>query len=140
MTQISLMASSVEIGNTSFIKVITGSLANAKAIAQYIKKVQPKEVTLIAMGVMGTKSAPEDLLCARYIRSLLEEKPLNMEEEIAILRQTPEAKKFFDIRSQSVFPMEDYEICVAYDSIDLVLQANKIEEDVFCVRKIAHQI
>ena len=60
-------------------EIITGSLVNAAAIARYIQKVQPDQVSLVAMGLEGKASAPEDVLCARYIKSLVEGTSLDME-------------------------------------------------------------
>ena len=60
-------------------EIITGSLVNAAAIARYIQKVQPDQVSLVAMGLEGKASAPEDVLCARYIKSLVERTSLDME-------------------------------------------------------------
>ena len=56
-------------------EIITGSLVNAAAIARYIKARNPQHVSLVAMGNGGVKPAPEDELCAEYIRSLLVDDP-----------------------------------------------------------------
>ncbi len=53
-------------------EILTGSLVNAAAIARYIKASDTEEVSLVAMGWEGKEEAPEDVLCARYIKSLLE--------------------------------------------------------------------
>lgn len=115
--------------------IITGSLANAKAVAKYIKKNSFDQVSLVAMGVAGKKSAPEDVLCARYIRSLLEDDPLNMKEEIKVLSMEAESRKFFNPDTQDVFPKEDYFMCVDYDKFDFVLKVTQIDEDIFRVEK-----
>ena len=75
-------------------EIITGSLVNAAAIARYIQKVQPDQVSLVAMGLEGKASAPEDVLCARYIKSLVERTSLDMEAELKTLRHTESGEKF----------------------------------------------
>ena len=50
--------------------ILTGSLVNAKAIAEYIKKNGYEEVSLVGMGIETMYEAEEDTLCALYIKSL----------------------------------------------------------------------
>ena len=57
-------------------EILGGSLVNAKAIACYIQKKQPKHVSLVCMGLAGVCPTEEDTLCAEYIRSLLLGQPL----------------------------------------------------------------
>ena len=52
-------------------EVITGSLVNAAAVAEYIRRSDPSRVSLVCMGLRAKEIAPEDLMCAEYIRSLL---------------------------------------------------------------------
>ena len=120
-------------------QIITGSLVNAKAIARYIKKKNPDTVSLVAMGLAGQKRAPEDLLCARYIKSLLEGSPMDMDGEIALLKYSSSALKFFEEKNQEIFPEEDFYMCTEYDKYGFVLEAKKAGEDIFCVRKTADE-
>ena len=115
-------------------EISTGSLVNARAVADYIRKKNPAQVSLVAMGLHGLYSAPEDVLAARYIRSLLEDHPLDMEKELAELRQTESAKRFFRPENAQVFPQGDYELSTAVDVFDFVLKVHKVEEDIFLVR------
>ncbi|MCQ2482070.1 MAG: 2-phosphosulfolactate phosphatase [Clostridia bacterium] len=41
-------------------EIITGSLVNARAVSEYIKRINPDKVSLVAMGNSGIKEAPED--------------------------------------------------------------------------------
>ena len=63
------------------------------------------------MGLEGKASAPEDVLCARYIKSLVERTSLDMEAELKTLRHTESGEKFFRPETQQVFPAEDYQLC-----------------------------
>ena len=55
--------------------ILTGSLLNARAIAEYIRRTDPPKVSLVCMGRYGATPAEEDELCALYLRSLLLEQP-----------------------------------------------------------------
>ena len=55
-------------------EILTGSLVNAKATVEYIKKRNFEEVSLVCMGLEAVKETEEDNLCARYMKDLLEDK------------------------------------------------------------------
>ena len=106
-------------------EIVAGSLVCARAIAQYIRQRSPEEVSLVCMGLDGKKITDEDTLCARYIRSLLENQPFeNMEEEIARLSRTDGAK-FFDPAQQDVFPERDFHLSTQVDRFDFALRYNR---------------
>jgi len=114
-------------------ELITASLVNAKAAAAYIRSKDPDRVSLVAMGLGGRESAPEDLLCARYIKSMLEGLPFDRERELEVLRNTESGKKFFRPENQSVFPEADYHMCTRYDIFPFVLHVRKEDGDIFRV-------
>lgn len=117
-------------------EILTGSLVNAGAIARYIRKKGAGQVSLVCMGLEGRSESPEDKLCGRYIKSILEGETLDMETELQRLRRTPSAEKFFRPESQSVFPKEDYRMCVDVDRFDFVLKVDRLEEDTFEVHRV----
>lgn len=109
-------------------EIITGSLVNAKAVARYIRKQAPQQVSLVCMGNAGVAPAQEDQLCARYIKALLTGEDLpDMEKEIEALR-TGEGKKFFVPEIQHIFPQMDFTLCTRYDSFDFVLKVEKDDQ------------
>jgi 2-phosphosulfolactate phosphatase len=61
--------------------VLTGSIVNAKAIADYIKAINPAQVSLVAMGYRAMISAEEDLLCAEIISKMLNDQPVDMKKK-----------------------------------------------------------
>lgn len=64
-------------------EIITGSLVNAQVIVRYILGNKIDEISLVALCRPGKHPSDEDILCARYIKSLLENKTIsNMKEEI----------------------------------------------------------
>lgn len=105
-------------------EVLTGSLVNAKAIAQYIINKNPKEVSLVCMGLEAKSQTEEDNLCAYYIKSILEGQPMELDQEIEKLKTTSGAK-FFDKAQQDVFPEQDFYLSTEVDKFNFVLKVNK---------------
>ena len=103
-------------------EILGGCLVNAKAIACYIKKQQPRFVSLVCMGLAGKRPTDEDTLCAEYIKGLLENRPLaDMDSRVDALRYTDGAK-FFDQAQQHVFPQRDFELSTMVGICPFVLR------------------
>jgi len=105
-------------------EILTGSLVNAKAIADYIKKNNYEDVSLVCMGLEAVSETEEDNLCAYYIKSLLENKPIELEKEIENLKVTSGAK-FFDKEQQEVFPEKDFYLSTEVNKFNFVLKLEK---------------
>jgi len=106
-------------------EILTGSLVNAKAIANYIRRKNPKYVSLVCMGLGAKAQTEEDNLCAEYIKSLLENTEIDMPTEIKKLKTTSGAK-FFDPKQKDVFPQKDFDFCTKLNIFDFVLKAGKV--------------
>ena len=111
-------------------EIVTGALVNAAATARYIQKVKPEKVSLVAMGLEAVKDTEEDVLCAEYIRSILEGKPLADIQERALNLRYQEGKKFFDPNRQDVFPEADFWMCIQPDQENFAI-VSKREGDMF---------
>lgn len=108
-------------------EIIAGCLASAKAVADYIKYTKPEHVSLVCMGLAATRPTEEDTLCAEYIKSLAEGKPLaDLEARIERLKQTDGAK-FFDPARQHIFPARDFELCTRTNAFPFVLRLTRDE-------------
>ena len=84
-------------------EIITGSLVNAQAIVKYIIKNNIEEVSLLTLSRKNELPFDEDILCAKYIISMLENNPLNtLGQEIEKLKITT-GSKFFDKSKQNDF-------------------------------------
>lgn len=115
--------------------IITGSLVNAAAAARYIKAADPEYVSIVAMGNGGVEPAPEDELCAEYIRSLLTDEPIgDIDRRIADLRFGG-GEHFFDPNNQDVFPEDDFHLCARRDIFDFAIAVEKDDQG-FYTRKI----
>jgi 2-phosphosulfolactate phosphatase len=106
-------------------EIISGSLVNASAVAEYIRRKNPENVSLVCMGLNATTQTDEDNLCAEYIKSLLEGAPLpDIQERMAALQYTSGAK-FFDPARQHIFPQRDFELCIRLNTVPFVLRVCK---------------
>ena len=103
-------------------EIITGSLVNARAVADYIIKKQPEQVSLVAMGRGGVEPAPEDELCALILRSYLrgEEMPDLMDRINDLKRDGGD--HFFHPDKQSYYPEADYYLCIDLNHFPFVIR------------------
>lgn len=115
-------------------EIITGSLVNAKAIAAYIAKKQPDEVSLVCMGNAGLTPAQEDELCAAYIESLLRGRPMADLASRAAALQTAGGAHFFDPACQHIYPEADFHLCTRNDVFPFVLRVEQDELGFFSRR------
>ena len=106
-------------------EIITGSLLNARAIAEYIKKKDPETVSFCAMGNAGVRRANEDVLCAEYIKSILLGHPMPDIKERARELEWNGAEHFFNENTQHVYPKPDFFKCIEVDSYDLVIRVDR---------------
>ena len=115
-------------------ELLSGSLVNARAVAAYIRQRQPETVSLVAMGNAGVREAPEDLLCARYIRSLLLEEPIpDLNARIRAL-QFHGGDHFFNPATQQIYPEPDFWLCTKRDLFPFVLRARRDELGLYMER------
>lgn len=116
-------------------KILTGSLVNAEAVAAYIRREKPEEVSLVCMGNGGVRRAEEDVLCAEYIRSLVLEQPLpDLQDRISRLPRHG-AEHFFNPETQDVFPEKDFWLCMRVNLFPFVLHVEKDEEGFKSIRE-----
>ena len=110
--------------------IITGSLVNAKAVADYLLAGNPEIVSLVAMGKAGKEPCEEDLLCAEYIRSMLLGRPMaDIDERIRELRFHG-GEHFFNPATQEIYPRDDFGLCVMRDRFPFVLRVTRDESGI----------
>jgi 2-phosphosulfolactate phosphatase len=105
-------------------EVITGSFANARAIARYVQAQNPERVSLVAMGTSGLEPSDEDTLCAEYLDGLMRGENPDFAPIREHLRGIQSAAKFFDPAATQA-PEEDFELCTALDAFDFVLRCQR---------------
>ncbi len=116
-------------------ELITGSLVNAGAVAEYIRQRSPEYVSLVCMGKRGIAETEEDTLCAEYIKSLLLCEPFDIRTKALALREKA-AKHFFDPELQDVFPEQDFWMSIDADRFSFVLEVQRDGSD----RGIVHRM
>lgn len=116
-------------------EILTGSLVNAKAIAEYIKMQNPEDVSLVCMGNGDKSEAREDTLCAEYIKSLLEGKNPNLDKEIEDLKNIA-GKRFFDPNLQEIFPKRDFYLSTELNKFNFTLKVEKDNTGMNYIKKI----
>lgn len=115
--------------------IITGSFVDAKAITEYIKKKDPENVSLVAMGEGAEKNAEEDDLCAEYIKASLEGKDTDFDAIKEKIRKSSTSERFFD-QKKTHSPENDFYMCLALDKADFIIKAEKIDDEVFLMKRI----
>lgn len=105
-------------------EILGGSLVNAKATAEYIRKSGAADISLVCMGYAGEYPTDEDTVCAEYIKSLLLGEEMDLSAQIEKLKTTDGAK-FFDPTQNDVFPEEDFYMCTRVDEFDFVMRLCK---------------
>ena len=115
-------------------EIITGSLVNAKAIANYIKNSNYDVVSLVAMGREGNIQSEEDELCALYIKSLIEGKEMDLTDSIKHLKEFG-GSAFFDDKYKDILPRNDFYYCVDYNKFNFVLRVDKDDKG-FIIKRI----
>lgn len=115
--------------------IITGSLVNATAVAEYIKYLNPSHLSLVAMGYRAEISAEEDLLCARFITDRLMGNNTNFSEQISELRNSS-GRRFFLKENIDFSPPTDFFLCTMTDRFSFVLRAEKMSEGVYSLAKV----
>lgn len=114
-------------------EIILGNFVCLQAIVNYIKKINPPLVTIVAMGASGIEKTDEDELCAQAIRDLLLGNNANFVKIKNLLKNSESALRFFDI-SKSEFNEEDFHLAMDFSKFDFILKVHK-ENDLLYATK-----
>jgi 2-phosphosulfolactate phosphatase len=115
-------------------RVLLGSFLMAGAIAEHIKRINPRLVTLVAMGERAEKPAPEDEACADYLEHLLTGRPYDPVGTLREILFQPTAQKFL-LGTKPYLPREDPVLCLQRDLFDFVLTAKRENGHIVVRRK-----
>jgi 2-phosphosulfolactate phosphatase len=114
-------AGSIAIVNaTKADEILIGSFANAEAITSYIKKRNPKKVSLLAAGFPDSTTAKEDEECAIYIKARLENINLDFEKIRNKILQPENTNRLLDLGLH-----DDVKICSKLNTHDIVPRLDK---------------
>lgn len=113
-------------------EVLLASFVNARATADYIRRGDPAQVSIVAMGILSAQPAPEDERCGDYIESLLTDRPYDHVAALEEILAHETAQKF--LRGDKPFlPREDVTLCLQRDLFSFILRAER--EDGFITAK-----
>jgi len=97
-------------------ELVVGCFLNANAVVGYVRKKDPKYVTLMAMGLGGTEAADEDQYCAQYLGGLLiEDEDLDFQDIKAAILKSKGAKRLRNLSQE-----EDLEFSLNLDTYPVV--------------------
>jgi 2-phosphosulfolactate phosphatase len=116
-------------------ELISGCFVNAEAIAAYIEKKSPAEVSLVCMGTWAVKPAEEDTLCAEYIADRLHHRKIDRLAIYNRLKASRSARKFFD-PAATWAPEKDFDLCLNIGFCDFVLKAEKRQDDLLSLKPL----
>jgi 2-phosphosulfolactate phosphatase len=108
-------------------EILPGSFVIADAIVDYIKRKEPKTVSLVAMGWGGIGEAPEDEFLAEYIELKLIGKEPDFEEMKVKIKVHTEGAKFFD-PTQTAFKEDDFHCAMDLNRFDFYLKLVKAKQ------------
>ncbi|MFZ5519186.1 MAG: 2-phosphosulfolactate phosphatase [Candidatus Zhuqueibacterota bacterium] len=116
-------------------EIITGSFVNAGAVAAYIRRRAPGQVSLVAMGHAGVRPTDEDSLLAMYLKNELENQPNDFGRIVDHLKTYESAQKFFNPVIDWA-PERDFELCMSLNRFDFVLRSEANEAGLVVLRRI----
>lgn len=105
-------------------EIITAAFVNVYAVARYIKKAAPENVSIVCMGKAALSPAEEDTWCAEYIRALLLGEDYPIEDRLMKLKDL-EGRRFFRPDNQEQCPERDFFLATQTGTFDFVLKVTK---------------
>lgn len=114
--------------------IFAASLLTAGATARVVRRQQPDEVTIVAMGLEGRTRTDEDEMCALYIRNLIEGRTPDPAAVAALIRTSGEAGKYGD-PARPHFHAEDLEHALRIDSCDFAVPVTR-EDGLLVARRL----
>lgn len=103
-------------------EVITGAFVNANAIVSYIQKRKPDDVTFLCTDDLHPEN--EDVMCAKYLSSLLLGHPLDFYTIQTYMHTHPSADGFL-LHPMTKWSKEDFRLCMTRDTFNFVIKAKK---------------
>lgn len=96
-------------------EILIGSFANARAIVDYIKNKNPEKITLLAIGNQAIETATEDEECARYLKSQLEDRKMDLDQMKDEIVKSDGANRLRRLGQE-----DDLEFCLKLNIYDII--------------------
>jgi 2-phosphosulfolactate phosphatase len=104
--------------------ILLGSFVIAEATVNYIKRRNPKVVSIVAMGWEGDYKVIEDELCAEYLEARINGEKPDFPDMVRRIRADPQGAKFFD-KTQPSFREGDFHAAMSLDRFPFALRVNR---------------
>ncbi len=114
-------------------EIITGSFVNAQAVIDYIKSVKYQLVSLVCTDASAPEN--EDIVCAEYIKSHLERRPLDFTEIKTRLINHPRASRFLN-NTVGAVKRKDFDLCLALDRFNFILKAEAQKNNLIYLKRL----
>jgi len=105
-------------------EILVGSFVIAEATVNYIKKRNPKVVSIVAMGWEGDYEVIEDELCGEYLEARLRGERPDFTDMARRIRADPQGAKFFD-KTQPSFREGDFHAAMSLDRFPFAIRVNR---------------
>lgn len=100
--------------------ILIGSFTNAKYLSEKLKK-EKKNIYIYPTNKKEKEEYNEDIICAKYIESLITDKYYNIREKLYNIKKNKELR-FFKIDIQDRFPKEDFYLSTKLNIFSFVLE------------------
>lgn len=115
--------------------ILLAALVNARATAEYLRRLAPERVSFVCMGFENLRPTLEDTVCAEYMRAMLLGEAYDLQARIPELREGPGAR-FFVPEAQSFAPERDFYLCTQADIFPFALHLTPDEDGVPYSRRV----
>jgi 2-phosphosulfolactate phosphatase len=105
-------------------QLYAGSMLTATATARAVRKHQPQQVTLVAMGQDGRRRTDEDELCAIHLRNLLQGRQGSVSGTREVVLAGPQIPDFADATKPHLHP-RDLDIALDIDRYDFAVRISR---------------
>jgi 2-phosphosulfolactate phosphatase len=113
-------------------EVITGSFVNAKAIINFLKKVNPNTVYLFSTN--GLTDGNEDVMLAKYIKGYFENKPLDINNIRENLMKHESGIRYL-VNPKTKYSKRDFFLALELDKFNFVLKAYLREDELIHLKR-----
>ena len=113
--------------------IITGSFVNAGACVKYVKDRGFQEIFLLSTDPTPGKN--EDILCAEYMRSMLQGQDADFSKIVGDLKAGGHADKFLDPENKD-HPEADLPLCLTLNKFDFILKVEGRGEGLLYLKKV----
>jgi len=117
-------------------KMISASYVVASATAHYVQSQNPREVTFVVTGKSFSEGGDEDLSCAEYLETLLQQKSVDPTPFLDRVRNSREANLFYN-PTKPEFPEMDISHCTDIDRFNFAMLVAK-ENGRYVMRAVHH--